>query len=415
MKYLAKITFALLAVATTISWATQNTSALTQLELQGILGGWQHFDPTESLPCGPGSSCACTAAGTTLVGEDNAEKIWNFLRGKGLSPTQAAGVMGNLQQESGFDPFNQQDDKDWPEGGWGIAQWTNPGRRDRIRDAVVSELGEQFYTSTEQAGGLKGTPAEDRLLQFQLEYLYDESNRREQRVPAMPSGYNASKVSDPNEWAGLLKTTTVEEAVIYWEWNYERAGDPQLGNRLKFANDILARFGGDLAGTPVGSVGGGHTACSSGDIVGNFAFPLGRAHYNQDPDNYLKPHHDYPSADIAAPTGTAVYAVAGGKIISAPTGGDCGLGVEIDVGNGIIMTYCHGVDGGSVPGAKQGNTVAAGQLIMHVGSTGESTGPHLHLQIKVNGELRCPQPLLEGIANGNPPSIESLPNSGCSY
>jgi hypothetical protein len=122
--------------------------------------------------------------------------------------------MGNLQQESGFDPFNQQDDKDWPEGGWGIAQWTNPGRRDRIRDAVVSELGEQFYTSTEQAGGLKGTPAEDRLLQFQLEYLYDESNRREQRVPAMPSGYNASKVSDPNEWAGLLKTTTVEEAVI---------------------------------------------------------------------------------------------------------------------------------------------------------------------------------------------------------
>jgi len=402
MKYLAKITFALLAVATTISWATQNTSALTQLELQGILGGWQHFDPTESLPCGPGSSCACTAAGTTLVGEDNAEKIWNFLRGQGLSPTQTAGVMGNLQAESGpnFDPHNVEDtanENGIPDGpeipidargndgtpfkgnyGYGIAQWTSAGRQEDLIEFARSK------------GGSTGD------LAIQLEFLVYEAKKR-------------------GDWDKLLQTTTAAEAATSWHNNYEISADPTPTNRINLANDILARFGGDLAGTPVGSVGGGHTACSSGDIVGNFAFPLGRAHYNQDPDNYLKPHHDYPSADIASPTGTAVYAVAGGKIISAPTGGDCGLGVEIDVGNGIIMTYCHGVDGGSVPGAKQGNTVAAGQLIMHVGSTGESTGPHLHLQIKVNGELRCPQPLLEGIANGNPPSIESLPNSGCSY
>jgi murein DD-endopeptidase MepM/ murein hydrolase activator NlpD len=404
VRYTSRVAATLLLVTVlTIGWMPQNnTMALTESDLQSILGGWPHYDPTESLPCGPTSACVCTIdTDITLIGADNAEKIWNFLRGQGLSPAQTAGVMGNLQAESGpnFDPHNVEDtanENGIPDGpeipidargndgtpfkgnyGYGIAQWTSAGRQEDLIEFARSK------------GGSTGD------LAIQLEFLVYEAKKR-------------------GDWDKLLQTTTAAEAATSWHNNYEISADPTPTNRINLANDILARFGDNMAGTPAGSAGGGPTACSSyGQAAGDFVLPLDRSLYDANPNNFLKPHHDYPAADIPAAIGTDVYAVAGGKIISAPVGGNCGLGVEIDVGGGIIMTYCHGRDGGSVPGAAEGATVIAGQRIMQVGNTGQSTGPHLHLQIKVNGELRCPQPLLEGIANGSPPAIESLPSSGC--
>lgn len=216
--------------------------------------GIPRFNIVEAAPvaCSPGSG------GGSLVGSDNAEKVWNFLRDKGLTPEQAAGVMGNLKVESGFDPFNQENSQSWPNGGWGIAQWTG-GRRDTLSAAVIAELGAEFYVPTEEAGGLIGTPAEDQLLNFQLNYLYDESNQRTMR-------------DDPNtiEWVGLTRLTVptpyptpeeaVEASVIYWEYNFERAGVPALGTRLDFANDILAQFG---SGTTTPTTGGGCAALSA--------------------------------------------------------------------------------------------------------------------------------------------------------
>lgn len=175
-----------------------------------------------------------------LVGGDNAEKAWFFLLGKGLTPPQVAGILGNLAVESGFDPFNQENGKAWEDGGWGIAQWTG-GRRNAIRDAVISELGVQYYVPTEEAGAMIGTADEDRLLLFQLEYLYNESNGRvieRGPNPAFPQPPNGT-----NEWEGLTTMNTVEEAMLYWEWNFERAGVPALGVRLDEANKLLAAFG----------------------------------------------------------------------------------------------------------------------------------------------------------------------------
>lgn len=96
--------------------------------------------------------------------------------------------------------------------------------------------------------------------------------------------------------------------------------------------------------------------------------------------------------------------------------GGYGLGVEIDAGNGVIFIYGHGSDGGSIPGAHEGDTVQAGQLIMHSANTGHSYGAHLHLEIRVNGTKVCPQNLLDALGKGQtPPDVASLPKSGCSY
>ena len=98
-----------------------------------------------------GDKDPCKKAGSTgdISGNSNQEKIWNFLTGSGLSAEQAAGVMGNMQAESGFSPTRHEDGQGWERGGWGLAQWTF-GRR----TAIVSKLPEELkkYHSQEYGG-----------------------------------------------------------------------------------------------------------------------------------------------------------------------------------------------------------------------------------------------------------------------
>lgn len=96
-------------------------------------------------------------------------------------------------------------------------------------------------------------------------------------------------------------------------------------------------------------------------------------------------HH---GIDIAAPTGTTIAASAGGTVTFS--GWDTyGLGycVRISHGNGVSTTYGHC----SKLYVTAGQTVSAGEAIAAVGSTGNSTGSHLHLEISVNGVRQNPQ------------------------
>ncbi len=85
--------------------------------------------------------------------------------------------------------------------------------------------------------------------------------------------------------------------------------------------------------------------------------------------------------DIAAPVGTAIRAAAGGTVIHAGWLGGYGNLVIIDHGNGIATAYGHQ----SSVAVGSGQAVAQGQTIGYVGSTGHSTGPHLHFEVRVNG------------------------------
>jgi murein DD-endopeptidase MepM/ murein hydrolase activator NlpD len=93
-------------------------------------------------------------------------------------------------------------------------------------------------------------------------------------------------------------------------------------------------------------------------------------------------HHDYPAADVAAPEGAPVYALAQAVVQRswADPSGNCGIGATIQTADGQTWTYCHlsYLDPTVVPGAA----LSAGAPIGLVGSTGRSTGPHLHLQLQ---------------------------------
>ena len=92
--------------------------------------------------------------------------------------------------------------------------------------------------------------------------------------------------------------------------------------------------------------------------------------------------------DIATSTGTTIVAAAGGTVtFSGNNGGGLGNFIKIDHGNGVETVYGHC----SKLYVKAGQTVSQGEAIAAVGSTGNSTGPHLHLEIRVNGVRQNPQ------------------------
>ena len=94
--------------------------------------------------------------------------------------------------------------------------------------------------------------------------------------------------------------------------------------------------------------------------------------------------------DISAVKGTDIKVVADGTVISAEYSGAYGYLVKVDHGNGVETWYAHT----SKMYVKKGDIVKAGDVIAAVGSTGNSTGPHLHLEIRVNGEHVDPQDYL---------------------
>lgn len=104
-------------------------------------------------------------------------------------------------------------------------------------------------------------------------------------------------------------------------------------------------------------------------------------------------HHN--GMDLPAPSGTSIYAVQGGVvIISSYAPASYGNYVMIDHGNGQTTMYAHM----SSRAVKAGDAVKQGQTIGYVGSTGSSTGPHLHLEWKVDGVRRDPKGMFPGVS-----------------
>jgi len=194
--------------------------AMVDLVYSNVSGG---------TPAGQSSGTQCgSGAASCLVGDTNEIKIWNFLIGKGLSGPQAAGVMGNLQAESSFNPAADEA----PNGtGHGIAQWSF-GRRDALYAAAAAQ----------------GVSVDD--LGFQLNYLFQEASGRSVDVPPYTS------LGAPNEWEGLKLMQTARDAATYWHAEFERSADPpaRIEGRVNNAEDILSRLGST-------SPTGGTTSC----------------------------------------------------------------------------------------------------------------------------------------------------------
>ena len=159
------------------------------------------------------------------------------------------------------------------------------------------------------------------------------------------------------------------------------------------AAEEAARIAAEQGG---GSSSGGGAAYAG--ATGSFVFPVASYVYISSRfgervhpiTGELKNHN---GMDIASNMGTTVYAADGGKVVLAEWYGGYGNCIMIDHGNGYKTLYGHL----SVIGVSEGQNVSQGAVIGAVGSTGNSTGPHLHFEVYANDSRIDPEQFYSGL------------------
>jgi murein DD-endopeptidase MepM/ murein hydrolase activator NlpD len=111
--------------------------------------------------------------------------------------------------------------------------------------------------------------------------------------------------------------------------------------------------------------------------------------YRADPFTHSGAFH--PGLDFRGPYGAPIYAAARGRVVFAGQRSGYGNCIEVDHGNGLVTRYAHM----SAFRARIGQMVSGGQMIGAIGSTGRSTGPHLHFEVRINDRPVNPRPFLE--------------------
>jgi len=183
-----------------------------------------------NLSCVADSTCGdSSVTSANLPGGDNPEKIWNFFIQKGLKPSQAAGFLGNMQAESGFNPrlieyaYSEKphESDDLPpiripktgQPGYGLIQWTSPGRRDRLKEKVNSD------PQKRKAGDIT----------LQLELVWEELNGPYKNSTLIP----------------VQNSTTATESSTIITLNYEIPSNKktQAVERAKESEKFLAKYG----------------------------------------------------------------------------------------------------------------------------------------------------------------------------
>jgi MYXO-CTERM domain-containing protein len=174
------------------------------------------------VACGPGGG---ENVGTTsqAITFPNDQPAFDYFVGKGLTPFQAAGIVGNLDQESGVDPTSVQ--AGGP--GRGIAQWSVGGRWDTDAN-----------DNAEWYAGTQGQSVDS--LQLQLDFIWYELTTF--------SSYGL---------ASLKATTNVTDATVAFETDFEGCGQCDQSTRVSYAENVLAAFGSGPfdASTPSGDSG----------------------------------------------------------------------------------------------------------------------------------------------------------------
>jgi murein DD-endopeptidase MepM/ murein hydrolase activator NlpD len=254
-----------------------------------------------------------------------------------------------------------------------------------------------------------------------IEMVQQTLEAHESNVAAVPVVWYIGRVPAPSSprWDQVpvpqaVNTLTPREYQARWIDTYQQ---------------LLAGPSGTVDGEAVPIEPGGCVGGAVEAIAGGWSLPGPRALIEADPRALDAPHHDYPAWDWIIPENTPIYAVRGGTVVSTKYwpfnwwsegcgengGGDCttcGVGVTIKSDDGTRWTYCHGNNLTVADNA----VVEAGQQIMWSGNTGRSGTAHLHLEIRVNGQQRCPQRLLGSLFNqGVAISPADLSTIGCSF
>lgn len=285
-----------------------------------------------------------------LYGNTPQEKVWWALIDAGYSAEAAAGVLGNIEAESGF---NEAAIEGGSGAGFGLCQWTG-GRRTQLESYAAS----------------KGVAPSD--LDTQIEFLLAEitpGGGANGYAKYQLSSYNGYSASD---WKNA---STPEDAATAFCWTFERPGIPRMDVRTSAARRYYNQF--KDAERPSG---GNVTSIQA--VLPNYPFSSSSGFgYRNGP--FYGPNEFHQGTDIPAPAGTEIAALGSGIVKEMVTGYNGGRGnyIRIDHQNGYETLYQH--CNGFAAGLSVGSHVSQGQIIAYVGSTGDSTGAHLHLEILV--------------------------------
>ena len=204
-------------------------------------------------------------------------------------------------------------------------------------------------------------------------------------IPPTDGIYYQWKDGDTFETVANEYNANVDD-IVNWPGNNIDLTNPKFdpgkwvmvpGGSREFVQWLIPTIASGSSGT---SGTGSGNVCPGGGAVGSGAFVWPA-------DNHFLSGNDYWSGhlaiDIAAGEGAPIYAADSGVVTMAQGGDNYGYGnvIQIDHGNGYSTLYAHL----SVIGVSQCSSVYAGQWIGSAGSTGNSTGAHLHFEVRLNG------------------------------
>lgn len=177
-----------------------------------------------------------------------------------------------------------------------------------------------------------------------------------------------SKVSEANALIRKLNSETAE---------YQEAIESDRSKVAEVERQIQAAYAA-ASRAQTGSMGG---SSGDGSHSGALGYPTGYRSISAGYPNYSSGRY-HGGVDFPCPSGTAVYAAAGGTVIAALNlNYSYGHYIIIDHGNGLSTLYAHN----TTLMVSVGEQVSKGQQIAASGSTGNSTGPHCHFEVRVNG------------------------------
>lgn len=304
-------------------------------------------------------------------------------------------------------------------GGNGSSSAAGCGELAVILDTIRSIESGGDYTAPKNAGGASGA------YQY-VDSTWDDYEGYESAYLAPPELQDARAATDVQ--AVLATYGDVAFVPVIWYWPVAASDPTQLdivpmpgaGNRLtvrEYQQHWLAVYETKRAKGTTG-------ACVGAASADGYALPIDRTSIAAKPSMLDEPHHDYPAIDLMIPTGSPVYAVRGGivaRVVEWPYNcwelgrceETCGIGLSIDGDDGARYVYCHG---SRLNGVEVGDQVIVGQLLMWSGNTGRSGAAHLHFEMKVAGQQRCPHAHLRALYDtGAGVAPESLPADGCSF
>ncbi|MGN6308437.1 MAG: M23 family metallopeptidase [Xanthobacteraceae bacterium] len=247
-----------------------------------------------------------------------------------------------------------------------------PGRQ----SSLMSRFGAKLAKGANVTDTIAGLQASlDRVEQRQMAMLTSTESSYDARIRRMKS-----LVSDLGLSLARLEANTPRKGVggpyVPVKLNGHGGTFEQQLSRVSISRTQLDQLSRTLAQVPYRTPVLGEIELSSGFGVRTDPF-LGRPAMHT-------------GLDFRASTGDPVRATANGRVVSAGWAGGYGRMVEIDHGNGLSTRYGHM----SHISVKVGEQIHIGQVVGEVGSTGRSTGPHLHYETRIDGEAVDPQRFL---------------------